>query len=207
MLRYDSSVIDNVNLIVISYFSYGCDVLGRHKLCHTLLFPWMQGLGFQLIFHATVLALALVISFPVSISSFPIMQGSPPEPPLELNELKYDQRGLRDLRQHLGVLPHVLEQTHGPSFDTADIAWIATSLSLASSTDLFDHAQFPPEFSTLREGMPKGKPGSMERASMRSRLQKLLFDLVSDVWLIFILLFIYILRLLSWIELTVVQLS
>ena len=195
MLRYDSSVIDNVNLIVISYFSYGCDVLGRHKLCHTLLFPWMQGLGFQLIFHATVLALALVISFPVSISSFPIMQGSPPEPPLELNELKYDQRGLRDLRQHLGVWPHVLEQTHGPSFDAADIAWI------------FDHAQFPPEFSTLREGMPKGKPGSMERASMRSRLQKLLFDLVSDVWLIFILLFIYILRLLSWIELTVVQLS
>jgi hypothetical protein len=107
-------------------------------------------------------------------------------PPLPLNELKYNQRGLQDLRQHLtsGVLPHGVYNTHRPSFDAADIAWIATALGLASSTDPIAHNHFPPELITLRKGMPKGNQGANARALMRSRLQKLVFDLVSIVLLI-----------------------
>jgi hypothetical protein len=103
------------------------------------------------------------------------MQGSP----LPLNELKYNQRGLQDLRRHLGVLPHNVYNTHRPSFDAADIAWIATALGLASSTDPIAHNHFSPELITLRDGMPKGNSGATTRALMRSRVQKLVFDLVS----------------------------
>ena len=108
---------------------------------------------------------------------FPHLQG----PPLPLNELKYNQRGLQDLRQHLGVLPHGMYNTHRPSFDAADIAWIATTLGLASSTNPITHDHFPPELITLREGMPKGNPGATTRALMRSCVQKLVFDVVSIV--------------------------
>ena len=108
------------------------------------------------------------------------MQGQP----IPLNELKYNPRGLHDLRRHLGVLSRDMYNTHRPSFDAADIAWIATTLGLASSTDHIAHNRFPPELITLREGMAKGNPGATERALMRSRLQKLVFDVVSVVLLV-----------------------
>jgi hypothetical protein len=111
---------------------------------------------------------------------FPVMQG----PPLPLlKDLKYNQRGLQDLRRHLGVLPQGMYNAHRPSFDAADIAWIATALGLASSTDSISPNHFPPELNTLREGMPRGNSGATIRALMRSRLQKLVFDLVGVIFL------------------------
>jgi hypothetical protein len=100
-----------------------------------------------------------------------------PIPPL--NELKYTQHGLHDLRQHLGVLQHGVYNTHRPSFDAADIAWIATTLGLASSTEPIAPDEFPPELATLREGMSKGSSGATTRALMRSSVQKLVFNAVS----------------------------
>lgn len=73
--------------------------------------------------------------------------------------------------------------THRPSFNAADIAWITTTLGLASATNPIADNRFPPELITLREGMPKGTQGSNERASMRFRIQKLVFDIVSVAFL------------------------
>jgi hypothetical protein len=181
---------------MISLFSYECAVFGRPEICGT---PWLQGPVVQRILQATVKALAFL--FP-----FPIMQG----PPRPLKELEYNQQGLDDLRQHLGVLPRGVYETYRPSFDAADIAWIATTLGLASSTKPIGYNEFPPELEILREGMPIGKLGSTKRASMRSRVQKLVFDVVSVVLLI-LLLITYVNHLnfsrpLSGTELMVVQL-
>ena len=128
--------------------------------------------------------MALAFLFP-----FPTME----EPADPLNELKYNPHGLKDLHQYLGALPdNGIYKAHHSLFDAADIAWIATTLGLASSTAPIDYNNFPLELITLRDGMPKGNKGATERAFMRSRIQKLVFNVVSDVLLIVIFLITYV---------------
>ena len=100
------------------------------------------------------------------------------ELPLPLSQVKYNPVGIYDVRRHCGAHPHEpgIYETHRPCFDAADLAWIATSLSLASNTQPIPPNSFPPEFNLLREGMAKGS--SATRATMRACLKKLIFNLV-----------------------------
>ena len=105
--------------------------------------------------------------------------------PLALSQVRYDPLGLYDIRRHCGALPHEpgVYEAHRSCFDAADLAWIATSLGLASNSQPIPQNSFPPEFSVLRQGMQKNSSGT--RAMMRSHHQKLIFDLVGvffDVW-------------------------
>jgi hypothetical protein len=98
--------------------------------------------------------------------------------PLGWNLLRFNQIGLFDVRRRIGVFatePGVYD-THRAKFDAADLAWFAAGLS----TDVLHLTQnvFPPEFHVLRQGMPSGDPGSQARAAIRTRIQKLTFDLV-----------------------------
>jgi hypothetical protein len=121
----------------------------------------------------------------------PIMQhwnwGIPvtiPEPshagaqPLGWDLLKFNQIGLFDLRRRMGVFPSEpgVYDKHRAQFDAADLAWFASGLS----TDVLHLTQnaFLPEFNGLRQGMPSGTAGSQARAVIRTRIQKLTFDLV-----------------------------
>ena len=107
-----------------------------------------------------------------------------PEPPgasrqpLGWNQLKFNQIGLFDIRRHIGVFPSEpgVYNDHHARFDAADLAWFAAGLSrevlhLTKNT-------FPPEFSTLRQTTLSGQVGSHARSALRTRVQKLTFDLV-----------------------------
>jgi hypothetical protein len=100
--------------------------------------------------------------------------------PLPLSQIKYNPVGIYDIRRHCGALPHEpgIYDAHRPCFDAADLAWIATSLSLASNSQPLPPDSFPPEFEELRQGMPANSSGT--RATMRARLLKLIFNLVCD---------------------------
>ena len=111
---------------------------------------------------------------PVTISE-PL--GASPQPQ-GWNLLKFNQIGLFDLRRRIGVFasePGVYND-HRARFDAADLAWFAAGLS----TEVLHLAQnaFPPEFSTLRHTTPSGQVGSHARSALRTRVQKLTFDLV-----------------------------
>lgn len=98
--------------------------------------------------------------------------------PLGWDLLKFNQIGLFDVRRRIGVFatePGVYDR-HRARFDAADLAWFAAGLS----TDVLRLTQnmFPPEFNDLREGMPSGEASSRARAAIRTRIQKLTFDLV-----------------------------
>lgn len=101
--------------------------------------------------------------------------GAKPQP---LSQVKYNTIGIYDIRRHCGAHPHEpgVYDTHRACFDAADLAWIATSLNLASNSQPIAPNSFPPEFSVLRQGMPSNSSGT--RAAMRARLQKLIFNLV-----------------------------
>lgn len=95
-----------------------------------------------------------------------------------LSQIKYTTLGIYDVRRYCSTHSHEpgIYETHRPCFDAADLAWIATSLSLASNPDPIPPNSFPPEFSVLRQGMPANSSGT--RATMRAHLQKLIFNLV-----------------------------
>ena len=101
--------------------------------------------------------------------------GDKPQP---LSQVKYDTVGLYDVRRHCGALPHEpgIYDIHRACFDVADLAWIATSLDLASNSQTIAQNTFPPEFKCLRDGMPP--KSSAKRTTMRAALQKLIFNLV-----------------------------
>jgi hypothetical protein len=111
---------------------------------------------------------------PVAISEPPGASAQP----LAWDLLKFNQIGLFDVRRRIGVFatePGVYDR-HRAQFDAADLAWFAAGLS----TDVLHLTQnaFPPEFDVLRQGMPLGQAGSQARAAIRTRIQKLTFDLV-----------------------------
>ena len=111
---------------------------------------------------------------PVSILEPP---GASPQPQA-WNELKFNPIGLFDLRRRIGVFasePGVYND-HRTRFDAADLTWFAAGLS----TEVLHLTQnaFPPEFSTLRQTTPTGQVGSHARSALRTRVQKLTFDLV-----------------------------
>lgn len=107
-----------------------------------------------------------------------VPSGAGAQPLVPLSQVKYNALGIYDLRRHCGTLPHEpgVYETHRPCFDAADLAWIATSLSLASNSQPIPPNSFPPELAVLRHGMPSNS--SATRAAMRARLQKLIFNLV-----------------------------
>lgn len=91
--------------------------------------------------------------------------------PLEWDLLKFNRIGLYDLRRRIGVPQEPgLYEKYRERFDAADLAWFASGLS----TDVthFNAKKFPPEFFSIREGIPS-------RSLTRSHIQKLTFDLVS----------------------------
>jgi len=111
---------------------------------------------------------------PVTIPAPP---GARPQPQ-GWNQLKFNQLGLFDLRRRIGVLasePGVYND-HRTRFDAADIAWFAAGLS----TEVIHLAPnaFPPEMSALRHATPSGQVGSLARSALRTRVQKVTFDLV-----------------------------
>ena len=111
---------------------------------------------------------------PVSI---PEPLGAGPQPQ-KWNQLKFNQIGLFDLRRRIGAFasePGVYEE-HRTRFDAADLAWFAAGLS-TEVVHLTQNA-FPPDFSTLRLAAPTGQAGSYARSALRTRVQKLTFDLV-----------------------------
>jgi hypothetical protein len=114
---------------------------------------------------------------PVTISE-PVGAGAQPS---QWDRLKFNQIGLFDLRRRIGVFPSEprVYDRHRAQFDAADLAWFTSGLS----TDILHLAQnvFPPEFHTLRQGMPSGQPGTQARSAIRSRIQKLTFDLVCNI--------------------------
>ena len=79
MLWYKSNVIGNVNLIVISSFTYECTIFG---FVTPFFIPGCRVYAFNLYF--TRLS---------PFNLFPIMQA----PTLQLNELKYNRHGLEHL--------------------------------------------------------------------------------------------------------------
>jgi hypothetical protein len=111
---------------------------------------------------------------PVSI---PEPHGASPQPQ-RWNQLKFNQIGLFDLRRRIGAFasePGVYEE-YRSRFDAADLTWFAAGLS----TEVLHLAKnsFPPEFSNIRLAAPSGQAGSYARSILRSRVQKLTFDLV-----------------------------
>ena len=111
---------------------------------------------------------------PVAISE-PVGAGAQP---LQWDKLKFNQIGLFDLRSRIGVFssePGVYDR-HRAQFEAADLTWFASGLS-TDNLHLTKNV-FPPEFNTLRHGMPSGQAGSQARAAIRTRIQKLTFDLV-----------------------------
>ena len=114
---------------------------------------------------------------PVSI---PEPQGATPQPQ-GWNQLKFNQIGLFDLRRRIGIfaLEPGVYNDHRTRFDAADVAWFAAGLS----TEALHLAQnaFPPEFSSVRQASPSGQVGSYARSALRTRVQKLTFDLVSII--------------------------
>jgi hypothetical protein len=109
--------------------------------------------------------------------NIPVPSGAGAQP-LSPSQIKYNTLGINNVRRHCGTLPHEpgVYEANRPCFDAADLAWIATSLNLASNFYPVAPNSFPPEYAVLRNGMPKNSSGT--RATMRAHLQKLIFNLV-----------------------------
>lgn len=110
----------------------------------------------------------------------PVKNPAPPggAQPKPLSQIKYNIDGIHNVRRHCGTFLHEpgVYNANRSCFDAADLAWIATFLSLASNSKLISANSLPPEFAVLRDGMSVNSGET--RAVMRTQLQKLVFDLV-----------------------------
>jgi hypothetical protein len=119
---------------------------------------------------------------PVTIPIPPFGDGEVPS----WSDLKFNPLGIYNIRRRIGALanePGIFTR-YQHRFEAADIAWFAAGTSEDGnhhvSTDTFHHA-----FNVVRSELPSGDEGGKWRKLLRTRLMKLLFDVVRHIFIVF----------------------